>query len=356
MAETPMPGDVTLAFERQPNFFHGNAVLGPTCQTIICRDTSCDQIVGVATRSSRMLFVDGVPTRIGYLGGLRFATHVRGAGLLARGYRLLKQLHDSDDQPPEFYLTTIASSNESAKRILTSGRAGLPTYHQIGRFNTLVIPTRQRSRGNPNFDDQLGTKLKIESLAQQSSLDDWIDFLNRCGRQRCFFPVYNAADFSPHAETFRDLDLDSIVVVRKGTKIVATAGLWDQSAFRQTIVRGYSARMHLARPLLNLRSAITAGLRLPKVGDQVSALPVCLLTMDCDKPQLPKRLITLLTNRCTAENLMIGLSDGDPMLAGIAPISRLRYRTDLYAVNWDLDQTMMERYRNKPFYLELGCL
>ena len=79
MAETPMIGSVTVSFQREPSFFEANDVLGRDWQAVVCRDTKQDEIVGVATRSVRPLYVNGIPRRIGYLSGLRFVRHARGA-------------------------------------------------------------------------------------------------------------------------------------------------------------------------------------------------------------------------------------------------------------------------------------
>ncbi len=83
MASTPMDGAMTLAFQREPNYFRSNCVLGSDQQTILCRDMESGQPVGLATRSVRELFVGGQRHRVGYLRGLRFITSVRRRGLLS---------------------------------------------------------------------------------------------------------------------------------------------------------------------------------------------------------------------------------------------------------------------------------
>ena len=52
----------------------------------------------------------------------------RGRTLVARGYRLLRELHR--DGRTDLYYTVIAAENTPALRTLAAGRAGLPAYAQ----------------------------------------------------------------------------------------------------------------------------------------------------------------------------------------------------------------------------------
>lgn len=356
MAGTPMLGDVTLTFEREPNFFRGNRVYGRDCQTIVCRDQEYGEIVGAGTRSSRLLYVDGIPTRIGYLGGLRFASRVRGAGLLARGFRFLKDLHDAQADPPAFYLTTIAEGNEAAERALTTGRAGLPFYHPLGSLSTFALAKRRLRRMHVEMDSAANDKLIVCSLAELPDFDAWLAFLNEINARRAFSPVYEPSDFDARTGTFLDLDFKSIVVIRRDDRIVATAGIWNQSSFRQTVVRNYRMPIRLTRPLLNAAALLTGSVTMPPIGKAISAAYVSSLAVRDDNRFLMRRLLHELAERCAPQNLLLGLCDRDPLLASCWILSRLRYRTNLYAVNWDPPSRFPVDQSTKPFYLELGCL
>lgn len=356
MAETPMPGDVTLAFEREPNYFFGNQVLGSDCQTIVCRDLACDQIVCVATRSSRLLYVDGKPTRIGYLGGLRFAEHIRGSGLLARGFRFLRHLHDIQPDRPEYYLTTIASGNSTAKRTLTSGRANLPNYHRLGTLNTFALATRQLCKLRAGNQTAAKENLTITTLADLPSIEPWLAFLDEMAKRRTFFPVYDHSDFQSPSGTFYGLDPESIVILRRDDQIVATAGAWNQSTFRQTVVRNYRPAIQMMRPLANLWSRAWGNVVLPPIGDPLSAAYVSLLAIRDDNRQWMTTALVELAKRCDTQMLLLGRCDGDPLLSSCWRLSRLRYETELYAVNWSSIPNLPENQRENAFYLELGCL
>jgi hypothetical protein len=142
LAATPTDGHIAVSFRREPSYFGAAAVHGEFHQTIICRDTASGLLVGAGMRSARNMFVNGELRPIGYLSGLRVRPEYRNLGLIARGYRFFRELH-ADGRAP-LYLTTIAEGNRVAQSILTSGRAGLPAYHDAGRFCTFVISPRRR--------------------------------------------------------------------------------------------------------------------------------------------------------------------------------------------------------------------
>src|SRR5215471_1425166 len=62
-----MPGNITLAFLREPSFFLAEQAGNVTSQVMVCRDRQKGQVVGMGSRSIRDVYIDGRPTRVGYL-------------------------------------------------------------------------------------------------------------------------------------------------------------------------------------------------------------------------------------------------------------------------------------------------
>ena len=142
LRNTPLGGAVRTTLRREPNYFTGSATEGPVHQVLVAREESSGEVVGTATRSVRERYVDGTPTPVGYLGGLRLLPRVRNRWVLARGFRALRELHA--DGRADFYLTTITEGNSRALESLLGGRAGLPHYHELGRYFTFVLGARGR--------------------------------------------------------------------------------------------------------------------------------------------------------------------------------------------------------------------
>ncbi len=120
LAETPMPGAISVAFRREPSYFAAAVVDGRFRQVIAARDEQTERIVGFGSRSVGMRYVNGRPTAVGYLSGLRILEEHRCAGVLARGYAFVRKLHEDGRTP--LYVTTIATENRAALAVLTGGR------------------------------------------------------------------------------------------------------------------------------------------------------------------------------------------------------------------------------------------
>ena len=108
LATNPMPGRIRVRFEREPTYFAG---CGPGTQVLVARDGA--SVVGVACRSIRKLYVNGVPEDVGYLGQLRVDRAYRGQLLTARGYRVMRELHEAS--PVRGSYTTIVDGNVQAE-------------------------------------------------------------------------------------------------------------------------------------------------------------------------------------------------------------------------------------------------
>jgi len=101
-----VPGRISIAFEREPDFSLGCAVTGDDCQILVARTKEDAEVVGVACRSIRQVFLNGNEQRLGYLGQLRVDDRFRGRWLVSRGFSLLRQLHENDPVPA--YLAAIS--------------------------------------------------------------------------------------------------------------------------------------------------------------------------------------------------------------------------------------------------------
>jgi hypothetical protein len=145
LATNPVPGDVTLTYRREPDYFLGCNVMGPLCQTMVARGAN-GEVQALATRAVRPRFVNGAAEDVGYIGQLRVDAPYRGQWLVAGGFRFLRRLHrDGRAQGREpfgccGYITTIIEGSREAEGVLvTHARRSLPVYREIDRLCTLAL-------------------------------------------------------------------------------------------------------------------------------------------------------------------------------------------------------------------------
>ena len=348
LREHPMPGWVQLTLEREPDFFVAAAAMGGASQTIVALED--DTVVGMGCRSVREVYLNGRAASLGYLSGLRLQPRFRRGTALARGYRLLRQLHE--DGRTAAYLSTIIEDNRDVRALLAGGRAGLPRYRDLGRYVTFAVALGAWPPGRRPRRDL------VVAHAAPSELDAVVAFVNEHGRRRQFFPVMHRNDFNSPA--WQALEPGNVLAARRADgRIEGVAACWDQSAYRQTRVVRYRRSLATVRPLLN------AALRLsgfPPLPDEGTLLPAVSLSLVCVRDDNPGTLAALL-NGVHAEYrgrrgwLMIGMHERDPLCGAVRRWTSLRYASRLYAVYWEDGRSMIDALTPERVpYLDVATL
>jgi hypothetical protein len=352
LAATPMEGAVSLAFARQPSYFVAAAVDGRQVQVGVVRDGESDCIVGMGSRAISLRFLDGKPTQIGYLSGLRLMPEFRSrSGLLARGYRFLRELHE--DGAARFYLTTVASDNP-VRRVLTSARAGLPIYDPRGQYHTLAISPAALRRNGATHSNAIEIR-----WAEEGDRDAIIAFLNSCGPSRQFFPVYEPEDLFSGRGLLQGLRPADLLLAIRGKEIVGTLSCWDQCGFKQIVIQGYHWWLARLRPIYNTWATMRRRPVLPPAGStlkvRIGAIPV----VRNDDPFVFRSLLeTLLREMARRDErlLLMGFHSADPLFGVARKLAGNDYVTTLFLVYWPEDRPDICELNRRVPYLELGSL
>jgi hypothetical protein len=342
LADTPMPGHISVSFRREPSYFAAAEVDGHFRQVVAGRDLDTGRLIGFGSRSIRRVFVNGRPTDVGYLSALRLLAEHRNLGLIARGYAHFRKLHA--DGRAAVYLTTIAEGNDRALELLTSGRAGLPAYHPAGRYHTLAIPpvrgAQVRHGGRP---------------ATLHDLPAIVAFLQAHGPTRQFFPCYEEADFFGSHGALVGLKPENLLLAWRAGNLVGMLGTWDQSGIRQAVVHSYRRPLGWFRPLYNIWAWLRGRPQLPRAGEvlrnRFAAVPV----VENDD----REVFATLLDAATAgkrEYLLLGLHERDPLLAVARRYAAHEYVTRMFVVCWEDGDAFRKEMDARVPYLELGSL
>jgi radical SAM superfamily enzyme YgiQ (UPF0313 family) len=349
LRETPMPGALQIAFLKEPGFLPALSVEGRFSQAFI-GVVGTGRIIGVASRSVKNAFINGQVSPLGYLSALRLAADQRGGIYLARGYKLLKELHA--DGRTKIYITTIIEANLVAARLLTSGRAGLPAYHDLGRYRCLAISLKQRVGTLP----QNGLTVRQATIQDIPSI---IAFWRREGPRRQFFPEYMEEDLmDTSGGMLRGLSLQDIWLAYLDGSLVGTAAAWDQSSFRQSLFLGVGRRIPGLRAVYNLAARAAGYPLLPPRGTMLSYFN---LSLACIKDNDARTFNTLfrrmmLHYRDRYSLLMAGFHERDPLFAEISRYRGFSYGSRLYVACWEDGEEQFRSLDGRVPYLELGAL
>lgn len=336
-----MPGAIALAFAHEPSFFEAIEVEGRDPQVVVGEQDG--RLVGAGLVTIRQVYLNGEPSDVGYLSSLRADPAIRGTTALARGYRAFRQVHEAQRRVP-FYLSTIMEDNRQARELLTSGRAGLPAYREIGRYHTQVIPLLRRRQ--PRLP--AGLRMVTGSAVGAAEL---AEFLRETGKSRQFYPVYTADDLQAPTGLLRGLALDDVAVALAGDRILGVMAAWNQLPFRQHVVTGYQGWLRWARPLF--------GRLLPAPGEPVQSLLAACLAIRDDDPAVFRALVRHLLHQHAGgahRLLFIGLAGDDPLLPVAQEPWHFTVHSRMYAVDWVDGQAALQALDARAPYLELGSL
>ena len=321
-----VPGHVTVTYEREPDFFQGCGVTGHGHQVVVARNEPTGELAGVVCRAKRRVWIDGREEEVGYLSGVRVDERFRGRWLVPRGLKFLGELDAADPVP--VHLATITGENREARGLLVERpRPGFPRFEEVGRLHTAVIPVRVAPAAR---DPATGVRSAVpEDLPRIVSL------LNEHGRERQYSQVYCEEEFrGPETLGFR---VEDFVVFERDGGLSGVAGLWDQSAFKQTVVREYSRGLRWTRPLYDTAARLTRRHPLPAPGESLrSAYAAFVCVADDDRSvfrALLRRLLGLAAERGHAF-LVAGLAANNPLLAEVRRYAHVPYHSTLYTVSW----------------------
>ncbi len=344
------PSPIHLAYLREPSFLDALSVEGRFNQALIDIDSSTNQVFGVCSRSIKTAFINGQATSLGYINNLYFAPPYRGGNYLALGGRTMRELHE--DGRTKMYLITIVEGNKTARLLLPSGRAGLPTLHDFGRYQCVAISLKQKVKDSP-------VCLTIRS-ARAEDVPDIIEFWHREGSRKQFFPEYSADDLLSANGLLRGLYPENILLAHVGGEVVGTVAAWDQSAFRQVMVTGYSRRLTLLRPLYNMVAQFLGyPVFLPRAGSPISNyFSLSLVCVKDNNPQVFMALLAELMKRYKSgyDYFMAGFHESDTLLPVLKQYRYFDYSMRLFIAYYGDGEQDFNSLDGRVPYLELGSL
>jgi hypothetical protein len=340
LLRVPMDGEIRVALEREPDSRLAAAIEGDRHHTMVVR-AGGGRVVAMGSRAVRTVWLDGAPARLGYLSQLRRHPALEGipTRVLRLGYATLADTRQPDELP--YDLTSIVADNRPARRLLERGLPGIPPYRPLGELVTCMVPTRGvmalRPRRLPPVSPGGGRLLEVGAcLARNLS-------------RHQLAPVWNAHDIAGGARS-RGLAAGDLLVVHgadhgpargPGGYVRGCAAIWDQRAFKQTRVRGYSPGLGRVRPVLNPLLRLAGRPPLPPAGATVAMAYLSHVAVDGDDPETFLALVARARRIARARGvdwLVTGFVAGHPLLGPLLRAARPRtYRAILYAVGWAPD-------------------
>ncbi len=343
-----IPGVMHVTFEREPSFFESRRIHGDFCQTVVGRDRESGKLIGLGTRSVAEAFLNGQPAPLGYLADLRLEPAYRGGMLIARGYKLFRELHR--DGRARLYTTVIFNGNHMALKSIARGRAGLPAYHDMGAVHCPGINLRRR---RPEID--VDCKIKRGSAPL---LPEIVACLNRNHARRQFAPVHKEADFTAGGRWRDCVASDFYVAIRQG-QVVGVLAAWDQHAFKQTRTVGYGSGAAWLLPLANAFRKLSGGRRYPRKGELVRYLHISFVAIDGDHLDVFRALLRRAYNDATGCGYLYAIAsmhERDPLLVALQEYSLTPFTARLFCVCYEDGSDQLKDLDTRIPFVEAAIL
>lgn len=341
LKNNPMPGPISLSFEREPSFFGSLFLQGHFNQVIIAKDEA-GEAVGVGTRSIQKVFINRHLTNVGYLSNLRIDKKHRGKGILNLGMNFLKSL-DSDNKA-DYYYMTITSQNDVARKIFEGKKKGFPNAANLSGVVTYIIPFDQAKIGLIPIDIRKGKKQDEKRI---------IDFIKKEGAKQNFFPALEKDELSGQF----GLKITDFLILENGGEIEAVACLTDQSRLKQNVVKGYGSYLFFIKPLYNLIAPLIRRKKLPEINEHFKCL---YLSYFAGKDSKSKEALIEYALKTKADSdyhfLILSLHNNDKMNEIMKNIRSLRYESIFYALSWKKRISFLSKLKDKDLYIEAAKL
>lgn len=329
LRDNPVSGSIRVALEREPNAFHAAAVSGDHYDLILGYGDSGRTFLGAGARFELDTYINGEVQRIGYLGEFRIDGGLKQRRtLLLESYRALRRYHEAGKTP--FYLTTIIADNTTTRRLLEAGLGDMPAYKPLETMVTFTISAKRAARGRVSTQGiETGS---TETLPEISSA------LRSFGRSYQFHPVWNDGTLRS-AERCRGLAPQDFLLRRNADGLAGCLALWDQRAFKQTVVAGYDKRLARLRPAFNLLAPLLRQPRLPAAGARLESAFLSHLAVDPDDGDTLVELIRHASRNAIQRGLdyvMIAFAERNPLTEVIRKrFSCHSYVSMVYVVYWE---------------------
>ncbi len=233
--QAPMATDLVVSIDRSPDYFCLSNLQGNNPVILVAEKDG--KLIGAVGFSFRTVFFRGAPLQIAYIGGIKIDLDFQ-KSLVA--FRLMKQVADLLGQSPVKCAVILVIGKNAAMNALLSGRAGIPVFDHIAQYQIKYLLPVRFYRLSEKHIIRPATRADLKELSVLFK-----QFYRNYELSPSWDEDYLSARFQEPG--FR---LESSWLLVKDNRIVAAASLWDQSAFKNTIVTHYGGKYALLSNLL----------------------------------------------------------------------------------------------------------
>lgn len=234
-------GSMELLYTRRPDAYSSYMNEPGEARVFVSRDG--ERIVGTCAELIRDVYIGGELRKAAYICGLKKDADYDGS--VGFGVRLLKDFCRPDI---EFYYCSVVSENTDAQNMFEKSRR-IISMEPFADYTTYILSSNIRIKTSKH-------RLTFRRATQEDEVE-LLAFLNREGSKKDLFPAFTSYD------QFPNLSIHDFYLLTEGDRILCAAALWNQTGYKQYVVKQYRGFMKAAR-LFNPLISMLRYIRLPK--------------------------------------------------------------------------------------------
>lgn len=322
----PMRGELVLSTQRGPDFFALYDMQKVEPFTYVGEDAD-GGLVGLCSALVREGWLDGRPTRVGYLGDLRVRFD------RSRAFsRFFGELFDElcARTGCEAYVTSILSSNRAALNALTrrrEKRPNAPWYHRLHAFDAVSVQLTRARRPR--------STVTVRS-ASPADLPQLVEALATAHRARPFGYRYDAGEFEHRLARWPGFSLDdTLLAVDAGGRLLGVTTLFDPTPVKRYRVHEYRGSMRWVKLGFNAAATVLRWPKLPEPGHDFRAAYLTNLWVRDEAPGVLRALLEHAYARLQPRGFhffTFELDEGDPLAPALRGFMTRRLGFTLFGV------------------------
>ena len=204
---------------------------------------------------------------------------------------------------------------------------------------------------SPYFHFHVKNKNYIFERVTKATEGAVVEFLNREGRKKDFFPVIESLS------QFTDLNPTDFYILKDGEEIVAAGALWKQTAYRQYIVTRYSGLFKFGRVFNPILKAL-GYIQLPKENEVLDFPMLSFFISKDDNEEYYKAFLNHINPIIKKEYGMfvIGISANNFAHGIFRKVRNIHFDTKIYEIEFILGNGKKADVNGKNIWLECGLL
>jgi len=317
-------GDFCVRFLRNPDPAALFAHDGDKAVVMVMEYISTKEVIAVAGCVIRREYVHSQVIRIGYLTGLKILPeYQKKVYCITDGYKFL---HENTKNDVDMYYTTILSSNTGAQKLLEKKHRNMPSYLYLGDYTTYCIKAG-------GIKDTALTGASAKELADLYCTE----------LPKLDFAPFDTGLFGLHGKDF-------FTMRGKKGEIIASCAVYNQQAYKQYVVCGYSRKYKL---LSKIPVQLLGYPGFPPENSTLNYAGIAFLYIRDGSPALGRRFLKAVAAQAGQYDLLLlGLFCNNPNNMLFKKYRHVKFQSRLYEVAWEEKKFSLEN----PIGLEVSLL